>query len=247
MSRRPRSRSVSWDDESPTICPSNSESLCSDQNYDASLSDVCFSYDEAGVESMTPLEFRCYRRRLWHTEKMNVLLRHSFRSLYTPFYLDREIIRWLPGQPSGKGPEFDPILIVMRDIAAENVKQLVEPFRATRTVAARDPNEEIEDVTRAAKVLFRMLQYDGANYSFYAIKDQSCGEPLLRYSQLRNATQKVDICGASHRDASENRICITASAGLICHVGERAFLEKKAGVVLSRRSGKRSTTLKVPS
>lgn len=293
MSHQPKSRPVSWDDESPTICSPNAESP-SNQDYDDTLSDVCFFDAEAGVESMTPFEFGCYSRRLWHIEKINVLLRDicfgerivdqlpedkitcmdkSFESLYTPFFLDREVIKWFPGQPnkalrwrlmgqmwrllrehifdqltiSEKDPEHDIVLIMMRDIAGEKVKQLVEPFKATATTVVRDLNAEIEDVVRAAKILFRMLQYDGANHSFYDIKDQSHGEPLLPYSQLISAAQKVDICGASHRDASEDLICITASAGLIRRIGGHTFLEKKAGVVLHRRSGDRSTTLEIPS
>lgn len=158
MSRQSKSRSVSWDDESLTICSSNAESPCSDQECDDTLSDVCFSYDGAGVQGMTPFEFGCYSRRLWHIEKINVRLRDicfsegivdqlpdhkiasmdkSFESLYTPFYLDREIIRWQPSQQnkalrwrllresifdqlnlSEKNPEIDPLLIVMRRIAA---------------------------------------------------------------------------------------------------------------------------------
>lgn len=74
MSHQPKSRPVSWDDESLTICSPNAESP-SNQDYDDTLSDVCFFDAEAGVESMTPFEFGCYSRRLWHIEKINVLLR----------------------------------------------------------------------------------------------------------------------------------------------------------------------------
>ncbi|KAM0516433.1 hypothetical protein ACHAPE_005586 [Trichoderma viride] len=291
MSREPKSWPVSWEDELLTICSSKAESPFSDQDYDDTISDDCSSYDEGGVESMTPFEFGCYSRRLWHIEKMNVLLRDicfgggivdqlpehkiaSMDNLYTPFYLDREIIRWRPGQPNKalrwrlmsqiwrilcelifdqltlaeKNPETDPLLIVKRGIAAQKVKQSVEPFQTAGAATTRELHAEIEDVVRTARALFRILLRDSsANYSFYDIKDQSYGGPLLLYSQLINAAQKVDTCGASHRDASEDRICITASAGLIHHIGEKTFLEKKAGVVLYRRSKPRSTTLRGPS
>ncbi|UKZ65458.1 uncharacterized protein TrAtP1_006654 [Trichoderma atroviride] len=74
MNRQPGPRSVFWDDESPTICSSNAESPCLDRDYGDTLSDICFSYDEADVESMLLLEFGCYSRRLWHIEKINLLL-----------------------------------------------------------------------------------------------------------------------------------------------------------------------------
>ncbi|KAL6904795.1 hypothetical protein GGI43DRAFT_290262 [Trichoderma evansii] len=288
MSRQPKSRSVSWDDESLTICSSNAEYLYSNQDCDGTLSDVYSFYEEAGVENMTPFEFGCYSRRMWYIEKISLLLRdicfgedivdhlpekkiksmdESFESLYKPFPLDRQTIKWLPGQPNkalrwrvmsqiwrllreyifdqltitDKDPEFDPVLTVMRDIVAEKIKQFVEPFKATTgTAANRDLDSKIDDVVRVAKVLFRMLHYDSANYSFYDVKDQSHGESLLLYSQLINAVQKVDICGAAHRDASKDLVCITASPGLLRHVGRYSFLEKKAGALLHRpgpRSG----------
>lgn len=239
---------------------------------------------------MTPFEFGCYSRRMWYIEKISNLLRDicfgegivdqlpeekissmdtSFESLYKPFQLDRQTIKWLPGQPNKalrwrvmcqmwrllreyifdqltitkKDPESDPVLTVMRDIAAEKMKQFVEPFKATSLKAETDLISKIEDVVREAKVLFRMLHYDSACYSFFDIKDQSYQEPLLLYSQLINAAQKIDICGASHRDASKDLVCITASAGLMRHVGEHTFLEKKAWVVLYRRPEPGSTTM----
>ncbi|PON28428.1 hypothetical protein TGAM01_v202922 [Trichoderma gamsii] len=154
---------------------------------------------------MTPFEFGCYSRRLWHIEKINVRLRDicfsegivdqlpdhkiasmdkSFESLYTPFYLDREIIRWQPSQQnkalrwrllresifdqlnlSEKNPEIDPLLIVMRRIAAEKVKQLVEPFKAAGA-ATRELNAEIEDVMRAAR---RVLLHDSSANTLFTI------------------------------------------------------------------------------
>lgn len=281
MSRQPRSRSVSWDDESLTICSSNAESLCSNQNFDDTLSDIDYFYDEAGVDNMTPFEFGCYSRRIAYIEKISVLLRDlcfgegivdqlpeqkiksmdkSFGFLYKPFPLDRQTIKWLPGQSNkalrwrimsqiwgllreyildqltitDRDPEFDPVLTVMRDIVAEKIKQFVEPFKTRGTAMSKELDGKIDDVVRVAKLLFRMLHYDSAKYSFYDIKDLSYGEPLLLYSQLINAAQKVDIYGAAHRDVSNDRVCITASAGLMRHVGLNTFLEKKAWVVLLR-------------
>ncbi|KAM0485150.1 hypothetical protein ACHAPX_001128 [Trichoderma viride] len=200
MSREPKSRPVSWDDELLTICSSKAESPFSDQDYDDTISDDCSSYDEGGVESMTPFEFGCYSRRLWHLEKINVRLRDicfggrivdqlpehkiasmdkSCESLYTPFYLDREIIQWRPGQPNKalrwrlmsqiwrilcefifdqltlaeKNPETDPLLVVTRGIAAQKVKQLVEPFQTAGAVATRELHAEIEDIVRTARAL----------------------------------------------------------------------------------------------
>lgn len=289
MNHEPKLRSVSWDDESLTICSSNAESVDSNQDYDDSLSDVYFSYDETGVEDMTPFEFGCYSRRMWYIDKVNILLRdicfseaivdrlpekkissmdQSFESLYKPFHRDRQAIKWLPGQPNkalrwrvmgqiwrllrehifdqltitDKDPEFDPVLTVMRNIVAEKIKQLVEPFKASDTAAKKDLDSKIDDVVRVAKLLFRLLHYDSAYYSFYDIKDQSHGESLLLYSRLINAAQKVDICGATHRDASRDLVCITASAGLMRHVENDTFLEKKAWVVLYRGENRDSTS-----
>ncbi|KAL7924092.1 hypothetical protein ACQKWADRAFT_311424 [Trichoderma austrokoningii] len=274
-------RSVSWDDESLTVCSSDKESLFSILDHDDASSGVEYHNYEGEVEHMTPFEFGCHSHRLWYIEKINLLLRDicfgegivdqlpeekmnamhkSFDPLYVSFYLDRQLISWLPTQPNkalrwrvmgqiwrllrehifnqldvtDRDPEFDPLLILMRDIVAEKIKQFVNPFKATATTAAVDLNSKIEDVVRVSKVLFRMLQYDSTKYSLYEIPDQSGGELLSLYSEFAMAAQKVDICGASHRDASKDRICISASAGLIRRVGHERFIEKKAEVVVYR-------------
>lgn len=84
MSRHPKSRSVSWDDESPTICSPNAKSLYSNQGYDDTLSDVYPFYNEVGVLP---------KKKIKSMDK-------SFESLYKPFPLDRQTIKWLPGQPN---------------------------------------------------------------------------------------------------------------------------------------------------
>lgn len=108
----------------------------------------------------------------------------EFRSLYTPFYLDREIIRRRPSQQNKalrwrllresifyllnlpeRNPEIDPLLIVMRGIAAEQVKQLVESFKAAGA-ATRELNAEIEDVMRTAR---RVLLHDSSANTLFTI------------------------------------------------------------------------------
>lgn len=130
----------------------------------------------------------------------------SSKHLYTPFYLDRKIVRWLPCQPNkalrwrltsqiwrrlceytfdqsimpGKDPEFDPIPIVMRDIAGEELNSGWSRSRLRELLRKVILKGEIEHVVRAAMALCRVLQCDSPNDSFYDSKGQSYGEPLLR-------------------------------------------------------------------
>ncbi|KAM0255096.1 hypothetical protein ACHAQJ_006100 [Trichoderma viride] len=209
------------------------------------LRDICF---DDGIVDRLP-------------EKKIKYMDESFEPLYKPFKMDRKKIQVASG-PQGlqnktlrwrimsqiwkllrehifdqlsitdKDPISDPILTVMRDIAAEKIKQFIEPFKAA---AAKDLDIKIDDVGDAARELFHMLRHDSsANYSFYDIKDLSQGESMLLYSVLVNRAQRVDICGAAHRDPSMDVICITAAGGLMRHVRGFTAIETKAWVVLYR-------------
>jgi hypothetical protein len=206
------------------------------------LRDICF--DERIVDRLP--------------EKKIKLVDKSFKSLYKPFITDRDIIKEAPGLQNktlrwrimsqiwkllrehifdqlaitDKDPISDPILSVMRDIAAEKIKQFVEPFKAAVT---KDLDIKIDDVGGMARELFLMLLRDSsASYSFYDIRDLSQGESLLPYSVLADKAQKVDICGAAHRDVSKDVVCITAAGGLMRHVRGFTVIEAKAWVVVYR-------------
>ncbi|KAL7791274.1 hypothetical protein V8C37DRAFT_403012 [Trichoderma ceciliae] len=135
---------------------------------------------------------------------------------------------------SDKNPLFDPTLTVMRAIVAEKIKQFVEPFKAE---VAKDLDDKIDNMGNAARELFLMLLHDNkAKYSFYDVEDFCQGESMLLYSLLEGKAQKVDICGAAHRDASMDVVCIPVTGGLMRHVREITAIETKAWVVLYRPS-----------
>jgi hypothetical protein len=191
----------------------------------------------------------------------------SFEVLYAPFHLDQQIferglghpnkaLRWrLMGQIwrllcahifdqlniTDKDPEADPVLVNMRDAAAAEIKRFLEPFRVTGSTETNEMDSKIDEMVGMAKALFHMLHHDNAKYLFFFLMDQSSGGPLLLYSQFTDIAEPVEICGAPHRDASWDRIGITAAAGLMIIVGDCRTCLKRAGVVLHRPPSSGST------